>query len=185
MPRRIAIVMALLMMAAAGFAQIPTAGNLYIGYTLNHANPGWGSGGNLNGWEMSAEGKIAPFVGMVADVGATYGNLQTPTVDLFGGSGTTLTTTRVVTYMVGPRVSASVGKFRPFAHALVGVGHLHQDAIEYAYGETCLADAIGGGLDYRVIHHVAVRVQGDALQTRFRGSRQTDERVSAGVVFKF
>lgn len=185
MARRIAIVIALMMMTAAGFAQLPSSGNVYLGYSLNHANSGWGSAGNLNGWEMSLEGKIAPYAGMVADVGTQYGTLQIPTANLFGGSGSTPATSRVVTYMFGPRVSFPVGRFRPFAQALVGAGHLHQNALEYAYGETCLSDAIGGGVDYRVLPHVAVRAQGDALQTRFRGSRQTNERVSAGVVLKF
>lgn len=191
MLRRFAILMALLTMVAAGFAQVPTAGNIYAGYALNRATTGsgWGSAGNLNGWEVSAEGKIAPFVGIVGDIGAQYGTLQVPTVKYFGGPGTTPTQSRVVTYMVGPRISASVGRFRPFAHALVGGGHLHQDTSQfpagYSYGESCIADAFGGGLDYKVLPRIALRVQGDVLQTRFRESRQTDGRFTTGVVFKF
>jgi hypothetical protein len=191
LPRRIAIVMGLLLMTAAGFAQVPTAGNVYLGYALNRAStgPGWGSAGNLNGWELSAEGKLAPFVGIVGDIGTQYGTLQVPTVKLFGGSGNTSTQTRVVSYMVGPRVSFSVGKFRPFAQALVGGGHLHQDTPQfpagYSYGETCMTDAVGGGLDYKILPMFALRVQGDALQTRFRNGRQTDGRFTTGLVFRF
>ena len=183
--------MALMMMAAAGFAQVPTAGNVYAGYALNRATtgPGWGSAGNLNGWEVSAEGKIAPFVGIVADIGTQYGTLQVPTAKLFGGAGNTSVQTREVTYLVGPRVSVTVGKFRPFAHALVGGGHLHQDtpqfAAAYSYSETGIADALGGGVDYKVLPFLAIRVQGDALQTRFRDGRQTDGRFTTGVVFRF
>jgi len=181
--------MALLVMTAAGFAQIPTAGNVFLGYSLNHADAGWGTTGTINGWDFQAEGKIAPFVGMVADIGATYGTLPIPTAVLFGGSGNTDAQSRVVTYMFGPRVSVTVGKLRPFAQAMVGGGHLHQDLSQfpaaYSYGETCVIDAIGGGVDYSLIPMFAVRVQGDDLQTRFHGGRQNDARISAGLVFRF
>ena len=187
MPGRIAIVMGLLLMTVAAFAQIPTAGNVFVGYSLNHAQDGWTNAANLNGWEASVEGKIAPFVGIVLDAGTQYGTLQIPAVHITNNAGLIPTTSRVETLMVGPRVSMSVGKFRPFAHALLGYGHLHEDAssLQYVYAESCLVDAIGGGLDYRVIPHVALRLQGDALQTRFRGGRQTDARVAVGAVLKF
>ena len=76
MPRRIVIVLALLMISAAGFAQ--NSGNLFVGYSYNRASTGWSDTGHLNGWEASAEGKIAPFAGLVADVGTQYGTLQIP-----------------------------------------------------------------------------------------------------------
>jgi hypothetical protein len=180
--------MALMMMAAAGFAQLP-GGNIYVGYALNHASaePG-GSSGNLNGWEVSGEAKVAPFVGIVGDLGAQYGTLKIPASYAFGTVALPAQT-RVVTYMAGPRVSVSVGKFRPFAHALIGAAHLHQDLSQYAaaytHGETCVSDAIGGGVDYKILPFIGVRVQGDALQTRFHGQTQNDARITTGVVFRF
>jgi hypothetical protein len=186
LPKRIAIVLALLMMSAAVFAQVPTAGNVFLGYSFNRASTGWSNTGNLNGWEASVEGKIAPFAGIVADVGTQYGTLQVPIVHIFGGSGSSIdTTTRVESYMFGPRVSVSVGKFRPFAQALIGAGHLHESALEFHYGETCFSDAIGGGLDYHLRPQLAWRLQGDVLQTRFHGGRQEDARISTGLVLKF
>jgi hypothetical protein len=187
LPKRIAIVLALLLMSAAGFAQTqtPTGGNAFIGYSFNRASTGWSDTGNLNGWEASVEGKMAPFVGAVADVSTQYGTLQLPVVHVFGGSGSIDSTTRVVSYLFGPRVSASVGKFRPFAQALIGAGHLHESALEFHYGETCFADALGGGVDYRLMPQLAWRVQGDLLQTRFHGGRQEDTRISTGLVVKF
>lgn len=181
--------MALMMMTVAGFAQIPTGGNVFAGYSLNNGGSGWGGSSNLNGWEISVEGKVAPFVGIVGDLGAQYGTLQTPGRYLFGGTATVPTHTRVVTYLAGPRVSVSVGKFRPFAQALIGAAHLHQNleqyAAAYSYGESSVGDALGGGVDYKVLRFVGVRAQGDLLQTRFRGSRQNDARVSTGVVLNF
>lgn len=175
--------MALLMVSTGGFAQ--ASGNVFVGYSLNRASTGWTNTGNLNGWEISAESKLAPFAGVVGDVSTQYGTLQICCGHLFGGTGSVNSTTRVESFMFGPRVSASVGRFRPFAQALVGLGHLHVDALEYAYGESCVADAVGGGVDYRIISKIGFRVQGDWLQTRFYGSRQNDARVSTGLVMSF
>jgi hypothetical protein len=172
-----------MMMSAAGFTQ--TSGNVFLGYSFNRASTGWSSTGNLNGWEASVEGKVAPFAGLVFDMSTQYGTLQMPVVHIFGGTGTTDSTTRVESFLFGPRLSVSVGKFRPFAHALVGPAHLHEDAVEFAYGETAVADAFGGGLDYRLILPLAWRVQGDVLQTRFHGGRQEDTRISTGLVLSF
>ena len=185
MPKRIAIFVALVMMSAAGFAQLPTSGDAFIGYTFNSANSGWSNTGNLNGWELSLEGNFAPHFGLVGDVGTQYGTLQMPKTHIFGGSGTVDVTTRVVSYMFGPRVSMTAGRFSPFAQAMVGLGHLHEDSLEYVFAESCVADAVGGGVDYRIVRAISWRVQGDLMQTRFHGSRQEDTRISSGVVFKF
>ena len=185
MAKRIAIVLALLLMSAAGFAQTPSAGNVFIGYSFNHAGTGWSNTGNLNGWEVSAERRFTPNFAFVGDLSTQYGTLQMPVIHIFGGTGTTPSTTRVESLMFGPRVSVTVGRIRPFATALVGVGHLHEDALDYAYGETCVADAIGGGVDYKLIPLLSWRVQGDWLQTRFHGGRQEDARISTGLVVNF
>jgi hypothetical protein len=184
LPSRNGIVLALLvlLMSVAGFAQ---SGNVFLGYSYNRASTGWSGTGNLNGWEASIEGKAAPFLGFVADVSTQYGTLQLPIVHIFGGTGTTDSTTRVESFVFGPRVSVSVGKFRPFASALVGPAHLHEDALEFSYGETCFADSIGGGVDYHLVSQLAWRVQGDLLQTRFHGGRQDDVKISTGLVLNF
>jgi hypothetical protein len=183
--KRFAIVLALMMMSAAAFAQVPTAGNVFLGYSFNRASTGWSNTGNLNGWDASVEGKIAPFAGIVAEVGTQYGTLPLQAVHVFGGSGTIDSTTRVESYLFGPRLSVSVGKFRPFAQALIGVGHLHESAIEFHYGESSFTDAIGGGVDYHLLPKLAWRVQGDVLQTRFHSGLQNDARISTGLVLKF
>ncbi len=187
--------MALLLTAVAGFAQLPSRGNVFVGYSLNRADAGWGTQGNLNGWELSAEGKVAPFVSMVLDLGTTYGTLQIPNSVLYGSTGTTPADSRVVTYMFGPRASITLGRIRPFAHVLVGGAHLHQNVSKYPssyiYGETALADAFGGGVDYRILPHIGARVQVDDLQTRFHSdypeklSMKNNIRASAGIVFNF
>lgn len=179
MKRHFAILIALLVMTAAGFAQIPSLGNVFFGYSYNRADTGSNNRGNLNGWEGSVEGKFLPFVGIVGDVSAQYGTLQIP--DVVSSS------TRIQSYLVGPRVSFPIGKFRPFAHILIGASHLHETSggVLPSNSETDFADAVGGGIDYHLIPRVAWRVQVDDLQTRFRGDRQDDTRISTGPVVHF
>jgi len=185
--KTIAIVFALMLVTTAGFAQIPSFGNIFVGYSYNRADTGLDNRGNLNGWEGSLEGKFLPFVGMVADVSAQYGTLRAPSGVGFGGfqGGSFDTKTRVQSYLFGPRVSFSVGKIRPFAHILIGASHLHESTSFSSNSETDFADAIGGGIDYHLIPRVSWRVQGDALQTRFHGARQDDARISTGLAVKF
>jgi hypothetical protein len=173
------IVFCLCLLSAAGMAQIPTAGNVYFGYSLNHGTTGLSDTGTLNGWEGSVEGKIFPHVGLVADVSAQYGTLFIP----FLGENAS---ERTVSYLFGPRVSFRVGKFRPYVHALIGAGHLHEPAVGAGeHGETAYADAIGGGIDYRLISRVSWRVQLDALQTNFHSDWQDNTRFSTGLAFHF
>jgi hypothetical protein len=176
--KRIAIVFALLMMTAAGFAQIPTSGNVFLGYSFNRADTGLSNRANLNGWEGSVEAKVFPFVGIVADFSGHYGKLTIP-VDGVAER------TRLQSYLFGPRVSFSVGKIRPFAHVLIGGAQFRGSDSGILTTDTSFADAIGGGIDYHLISRVSWRVQADALQTHFFGERQNDARISTGLVLRF
>jgi hypothetical protein len=187
LPRKIVIVLALLMIGAAGFAQ--NSGNVFLGYSGISGYTGWSNTGTLNGAEVSVEGKIAPFAGIVADVSSHYGTLQLPTERIIEEPGSVDATTRIATYLFGGRLSHSFGKIEPFAQGLVGAAHLHETVSspspEFHYGETCFADAIGGGLDYHLRPRLAWRLQGDFLQTRFHGGLQDDARISTGLAFHF
>ena len=90
--------------------------------------------------------------------------------------------TNIQNVLFGPRVSFSVRKFRPFAEALFGVGHVNANA---AGSDTSFATALGGGIDYKIIRPVAWRFQGDYVQTRFFGATQNNVRLSTGIVFSF
>jgi len=87
--------------------------------------------------------------------------------------------------MFGPQVSVPIGKFSPFAHALLGAAHVSDTGDNISTSDTSLAYAIGGGLDYKLIKIIAWRLQGDELHTRFFGSTQDHFRFSTGVVFRF
>ena len=91
------------------------------------------------------------------------------------------------TIMGGPKVAyRSHSAVTPFGHFLIGTTHASAGAFGLSYGKNALAAAVGGGVDFRVSEHVAVRaIQADYLMTRFYDARQNNIRLSAGVVFRF
>lgn len=173
-------------------AQIPTAGNIFFGYSNSGGDvfyPGGGVSHNrFNGWEGSLEGKFLPWIGIVADVSGHYGSANrmiplpvcTPSCNFVASANA-----RRYTVLFGPRVSVSVGKFTPFAHALVGAAHVTDSGGGLSNSDTSLATAIGGGLDYKLIKGIAWRFQGDELYTRFFDGRQNHFRFSTGIVLRF
>jgi opacity protein-like surface antigen len=171
-------------LAAVAGAQVPTSGNVFFGYSYLNTDALFGltGRGNLNGWEGSLEGKVLPWVGIVADFSGHYGTQAIPCsgqIDCFVNPNVSVHEESV---LFGPRVSLSVGKIRPFAEALFGAGHISTNG---AGSDTSFATAIGGGIDYKIIKPVAWRVQGDYVQTRFFGTTQNNVRVSTGIVLRF
>lgn len=184
--RSIVPVSVILLFSTMAAAQIPTSGNVFLGYSYNRTGsfPGTSDSANLNGWEGSLEGKIFPFVGIVADISGHYGSV-TPPVSCVGGiAGCTPSSVdgKIHSFLFGPRVSVSVGRFTPFAHGLVGVSHISDS---FSDSDTSFAYAVGGGIDYKLIPALAWRFQGDRLQTRFFSSTQNDFRFSTGIVLRF
>jgi Outer membrane protein beta-barrel domain len=161
-------------------AQIPK-GNIFVGYSYGSADLNDNTHrSSLNGWEGSLEGKFLPWVGIVADFNGLYGNADFPSsTQLFRVDA------REYNFLFGPRVSVSIGKIRPFAHALFGAGHVNVTTAGYSASDTAFASALGGGLDYHLVPLVAWRFQGDYLQTRFFGNRQDNGRFSTGIVLNF
>jgi hypothetical protein len=169
-------------------AQVPTSGNVYFGYSYYHTNLSSIDTAGTNGWVGSLEGKVFPFVGIVADISAHYGSQNFPTaippcpVPAPNCSGTINVDVSEHNYLFGPRVSFSAGRFRPFAEAMFGVGHVNAND---AGSDTSFATALGGGIDYRIFRPIAWRFEGDYVQTRFFGAHQNNTQLSTGIVFKF
>ena len=175
-------------------AQAPTSGNVYFGYAYTNTDLAPSntylapSRGGLNGWQGTLEGKLSPLLGIVADLTGQYGSLDVgeicPVVPVgLGGGGCTTfnVSTHEYNVMFGPRVGTTIGKFRPFGEFEIGVGHVS------ASGEsnTSFATALGGGLDYKIFHAVAWRVEGDYVHTRFFSAGQNNVRISTGIVLRF
>jgi outer membrane protein with beta-barrel domain len=158
-------------------AQLLPKGNVFVGYSYTRADFGGGSKGNLNGWDGSLEGKIFPFVGIVADLNGNYGGRDLPS--LFHVN------LKEYNFLFGPRVSVSVGKVRPFAHVLIGAAHENLSATGFSDSDTSFATAPGGGMDYKLMRLVAWRFQGDYLQTRLFSNTQNNFRFTTGLVLNF
>jgi hypothetical protein len=187
MGKAVLIGFTLFLFAGLAAAQIPTAGNVFFGYSYYNTNLSTINRGGLNGWEGSLEGKVFPFLGIVADISGSYGSLNFPYV-----CATPLlpplclpppaASVSVHNVVFGPRVSAQVGRYRPFAEAMVGVGHVNADGTG---SDTSFATTLGGGLDYRLVRLAAWRFQADYVQTRFFGATQSNVRLSTGIVLRF
>jgi opacity protein-like surface antigen len=180
--------------SSAAEAQVPTSGNVFFGYSYENAGassfePSNLERPNLNGWEASLEGRVFPWVGLVADFGRHYASQNYQFTQ--NGITTTVSGGEEFTVLFGPRVSVSVGKFWPFAEALFGAAHtnasqgssLPDNFVQPR--DTSFATALGGGLDYKIIRAIAIRIEGDYVQTRFFGTSQNDVRISTGIVFRF
>src|SRR6266702_1870763 len=141
---------------------------------------------NLNGWEVSGQYKMLPFLGAVVDFNGNYGTLD--------GAGT-----RVHTFLFGPEVSLPA-KVSPFAHALFGLAKESQDAIPIVciqvtpvcpgrfslVSDTSFATAVGAGFDIKLATFVKLRLfQVDYVRTQLHGATQNQARASAGFVFYF
>ncbi|HXC00146.1 MAG TPA: outer membrane beta-barrel protein [Terriglobales bacterium] len=171
------------MMASAAWAQIPTRGNVFFGYSYDRTSISSGDTSNLNGWEATLEGKFLPWIGLVADVDGHYGShtygsvcsLPCPNVNADIAAHNAL---------FGPRVSVTIKRFRPFGEFLVGVAHISRSN-GISDSDTSFANGAGGGLDYRVFGPVTVRAQLDWINTRFYGEGQNGVRFSTGVAVHF
>jgi hypothetical protein len=165
----------LTMLASAAWAQIPTKGNVFFGYSYDRTSIVSNDSANLNGWDFTLEGKFLPWIGLVADVDGHYGNHN------FGGTSADIAAHNV---LFGPRVSVQVERFRPFAEFLVGAGHISLSN-GISDSDTSFVNAVGGGLDYRIAGPVTFRGQLDWINTRFFGHGQNGARFSTGIAVHF
>jgi opacity protein-like surface antigen len=172
---------ALIALSTLSSAQL-SSGNAFFGYSYASTDLSRGGNTNLNGWEGSLEGKLAPFIGIVADIDGHYGS--TSRFPTSSGSLVHVSASEY-NFLFGPRLSFSVRRARPFAHALFGASHVSVSGNGYSASDTSFGYALGGGLDYKLWGPVGWRFQGDFLQTRFFGTTQNDGRFSTGIVFRF
>jgi hypothetical protein len=183
---------ALIAFAVALFSSLSPAqntGNIFVGYSFENTNwSGINSGlarPNLNGWAASLEGKVLPHVGIVADFSGHYGSesfIQIPP----GGVGPERITVTGHQWEVlfGPRLSIPVGRLTPFGEVMIGIAHIHNGG-DVDHTNTSFANALGGGVDYRLVRFLAARVQVDWVHTRFFSTTQNNLRFSPGLVFRF
>lgn len=187
--RKVALVaLAAVLLAGLAVAQVPTSGNIYAGFSFE--NTDWSgldsslNRPNLHGWEGSLEGQIFPHIGIVTDFSQHFGS-QSFTQLTPNGPVTANVTGHGWEILFGPRVSIPVGNFTPFAEAMAGIAHITNGGTLPSSSNTSFATALGGGLDYRLIRPLAVRVEVDYLNTRFYSTTQNALRFSTGLVLRF
>lgn len=169
------LVLLALTMSSGAWAQIPTKGNVFFGYSYDRTPVVTNDTINSNGWDFSLEGKVAPWIGLVADIDGHYGS------GTFSGIHADVASHNV---LFGPRVSVQLERFRPFAEFLVGAGHISRSN-GISDSDTSFVNAVGGGLDYRVAGPIAIRGQLDWINTRFYGNGQNGVRFSTGIAVHF
>jgi opacity protein-like surface antigen len=188
-----AIVISVVGLSMAARAQFPTSGNVFFGYSYSQGqtfrpvlNQNISMGNNMNGWAGSLEGKFLPWLGVVAELGWHYGGNN---VFLCSGSACTGPHFRLngtqETVLFGPRASVSIRKYTPFAEALFGVAHQTDSGGGISNSDLSWAYALGGGLDYKLIKGVALRLQADDVRSALFGGHQSNFRLSTGIVFRF
>jgi len=151
-----------------------------VGYSYVHVSSSSTSGlgsQSVNGADASASYQLKPWLRLVADFGlasAGYRSSDIIGIQLWGTQST---------YLLGPRFVLPLGHATPFAQVLFGVAHANAGMFD--------AWALGGGFDYQLTPHFALRpIQLEFLRTNLfelQNSKlaQSDFRALTGVVFRF
>lgn len=177
------IILFIFLICLSGWAQIPTKGNVFFGYSYDHTAISQGDNGSLNGWDASLEGKLFPWVGLVVDIDGHYGS-RGYAYSCPGGTCTASADIAAHNFIFGPRVSVTVSRVRPFAEFLIGAAHVSRSN-GISDSDTSFANAVGGGLDYRIFGPLSARGQLDWVETRFYGETQNGVRLNFGVALHF
>jgi opacity protein-like surface antigen len=178
---------------------------------LREPNNTFGVATNFQGWNAEGQYNFDRWVGIVADFGGRSGRPITGT-NVTSPSG--LPNGNAYSILAGPVISyRTKSRMTPFVHALFGWDRTRLDAStitgvsspvsSVATTYTDFAIALGGGLDVKVVRHVALRVgQVDWFHTsvnlnKFYGSafssdlfqglatHQRNLRFSGGIVVSF
>ena len=160
------LVLFFLILSSFASAQLVPKGDVYFGYAYNRAEIVTNDARNFNGWDASLEGKLVPFLGIAGDISGTY----TAHASLYN-------------VFFGPRVSFEVERVRPFAQLLIGASHI--SVANGSDSDTSFGNAIGGGLDYKILGPASLRGELDWIHTRFFGNGQNDVRFTTGFVLNF
>ena len=191
------VILAVLFGSVSVLAQSSDRIEVFGGYSLVNPDYSLVKAGATSGWNASANFKVHRMLGFVADFSGFYPSLGIRG----GGSGTAVTDTftqKSYVSLFGPQVSIQLRRITPFAHFLIGVAHLGSEKDNgMAFGNpnlkspTALSYATGGGVDYSLTRHLALRGQVDWLHVGFTSNDDqvhlvhSGTRISTGMVFRF
>jgi hypothetical protein len=153
--------------AVVASAQEAPKGDFSLGYS--YLREGFSDGVNAHGGGISGAGYVNNWFGIAGDFG----------VYRVSQNGITATT---FTYLGGPRLSINRGgSVSPFVQALVGGDRISLEGGS-AHG---FAWSTGGGVDFALSRHVALRPQLDYIGLRFANTTTHTARASISIVFRF
>jgi len=184
MKRHICSIGLLLLSTGAIFAQEISTPKIEVGATYSglHVNSPYDDNQRTgNGGSAYFEYNLNRTVGLVGD---------------FGGYANTKYYNRLMTYMFGPRFNwrpsggGRLSRLTPYVQFLFG-GAYSWTGVDYDTKQNAFATAAGGGVDYRLTDHIAIKpIQVEYVMTQLErtsgfGGHQNDVRYSAGAVFSF
>ena len=167
---------------------------LFAGYTYMGVDPfSLGTHKPLHGWETNLTLNAARWLGIVADIGGSYGTKEVPVAVPTpfppcpplcpGTTGTFPVSTHLYTYLFGARLPyRRWQRVTPFAEVLYGRAHVSGKIMGTSEIDTKGATAGGLGADFAISPRLAWRVQGDYLRTKFFGLKENNFRLSTGIV---
>jgi hypothetical protein len=133
-----------------------------------------GSSFHLQGVDFSATENVNSWFGGALDFSSHF-----TTEAGFKTNIESLTYGPVFSYRIHPKVV-------PFGHALVGAARGSPEYLSISKPGFCFGVLAGGGVDVKISSHAALRlIQADYLLTRFSATRQSNIRLSAGIVLRF
>ena len=150
---------------------------VYAAAAYSSANQVKGSSALIGG-NVGVDAKLKRWVGGAVDFGY-YGassGVQTPTV---------------TTFLAGPEIYIPADNLTGFFHVLLGGAHT---AGVNAKPDVSFATAIGGGFDYAVSKHLALRISGDGILSSFTpipfaagdsAHLRVNARATGGVAYRF
>lgn len=151
-------------------AQLLPSGNVYAGVSYGQLTNATVQQ-SYRGWNGSVE--AFPFtriryLSFVLDASGFYRTSQTRITQYNG--------------FIGPRLSINYGKWRPFAHATVGIRHIDSGG----FVSNPMGIDVGGGADYKLpFKNFSWRAQFDMIRSRYLSANQYDYRASTGIVWRF
>jgi Outer membrane protein beta-barrel domain len=206
--RNVLFTLVVILIGLAAFAQDYSKAEVAVFYSYARYNPSHAFVPNsysLNGGGGSIDYNLSKYFGLKGEFAGYGSNTQrfsipagTPYCGGLACSGNAQA--NLFTYMFGPQVGLRSGKFRPFAHVLLGGAHSNGAANIYkATSSTgprpsndAFALAFGGGLDIPVNHSGSIAFRPadiNYLWTNFNlnshQSGQSNFQYKAGIVFNF
>ena len=213
-----ALSISLLSVAAASAQAIDDykKGEFFIGYSNAQVDTGLNSDtdnsvrdffrdrASFNGINASGVYNVSRYVGIKGDVSGTFNTTRFSDSFVDPGTGTTYTasfkTSNSLYNVLGGvqlKDNSREGRIKPFAHAMVGLGHVRTKVsdlqcspilacpvLEESFSDNGFSGVFGGGLDIKVNNSIQIRaIQVDYNPIWIGGGTDHNLRLGAGIVF--